>query len=147
MAAAGAQVPSRDDAQAAAASIDEKFRHIIESVPDAMILSDLEGRIILVNTNVERIFGYSRDELVGKEVEVLMPERFRFRHREHRHTYYADPSIRRMGVGRDVWACDKYGVEFLVEISLSSVEIGGSSLVWSASARSVSVNAPSLNSV
>jgi PAS domain S-box-containing protein len=115
-----------------AASIDEKFMHVIESVPDAMILSDQEGRIVLVNANVERIFGYSRDELVGKEVEVLMPERFRSRHREHRKTYYADPSIRRMGVGRDQWACDKYGVEFLVEISLSPVEISGNSLVWTA---------------
>jgi PAS domain S-box-containing protein len=115
-----------------AASIDEKFLHFIETVPDAMILSDQKGRIVLVNTNTERMFGYSRDELAGMEVEILIPERFQTRHREDRATYYADPRIRRMGVGRDLWACGKDGVEFPVEISLSPLEIRGKGLVWSA---------------
>ena len=67
--------------------IEEKFLHFIESVPDAMILSDTKGLIVLMNTNTERMFGYSRDELMGKEVEILVPERFRTCHREDRATY------------------------------------------------------------
>jgi PAS domain S-box-containing protein len=130
--AARAQVPSRDDAQAFAESLDEKFLQFLETVPDAMILSDQTGRIVLANTNTERMFGYSPDELAGKELEILVPERLRALHREHRAIYYADPSIRRMGVGRDQCACGKDGVEFPVEISLSPVEISGEALVWSA---------------
>jgi PAS domain S-box-containing protein len=123
---------SSEEAKGFAAFIGEKFLHFIETVPDAMILSNLKGRILLANTNAERMFGYSRAELVGKGVEILVPERFRTRHREDRATYYADPRIRRMGVGRDLWACGKDGVEFPVEISLSPVEIRGKTLVWSA---------------
>jgi PAS domain S-box-containing protein len=78
------------------------------------------------------MFGYSRDELVGKEVEILVPERFRARHREERASYYANPRRRRIGVGRDLCACRKDGVEFLVEISLAPLEIRGKTLVWSA---------------
>jgi protein-histidine pros-kinase len=112
--------------------MDAAFLHFIETVPDAMILSDSKGRIILVNTHTELMFGYSRDELMGREVEILIPERLRIRHQEDRAAYYADPSIRRMGVGRDLWACGKDGVEFPVEISLSPVEIRGRAFVWSA---------------
>jgi PAS domain S-box-containing protein len=125
-------VVSREEAKGFAAYIGEKFLHFIETVPDAMILSNQKGRIILANTNTERMFGYSRDELVGKEVEILVPERFRTRHREDRAAFYADPRIRRMGVGRDLWACGKDGAKFPVEISLSPVEIRGKTLVWSA---------------
>jgi PAS domain S-box-containing protein len=64
------------------------------------------------------MFGYSRDELMGEEVEILVPERFQIRHREDRAAYYADPSLRPMGVGRDVWGRRKDGVELPVEISL-----------------------------
>jgi len=111
---------------------EEKFLHFIESVPDAMILSDTKGVIVLVNTNTERMFGYSRDELMGKEVEILVPERFRTCHREDRATYYAHPTTRRMGVGRILSACRKDGVEISVEISLAPVEISGKPFVWSA---------------
>ena len=97
-----------------------------------MILSDQDGRIVLLNTNTERMFGYSKDELLGEEIEVLVPERFRTVHRKERTTYYADPSIRRMGVGRELSARGKDGVEFPVEISLSPIEIRGKTLVWSA---------------
>jgi PAS domain S-box-containing protein len=123
---------SRDSAQRFATYIDEKLLQVIESVPDAMILSDTKGQIVLVNSNTERMFGYSRDELVGKEIEMLVPEDFRNIHRKDRATYYADPSIRPMGVGRELSACKKSGVEFPVEISLSPVEIRGKTLVWSA---------------
>jgi PAS domain S-box-containing protein len=121
-----------DDAPRYAASIDKKFWDFLESVPDAMMLSDPEGRIIWANANTERMFGYSRDELINKEVEILAPDRFRTRHPEHRAAYYADPDIRPMGVGRDVWARRRDGVEVPVEINLSPVEVSGNTLVWSA---------------
>ena len=127
-----AQVLSREDVQAFAASFDENSLQFLESVPDAMILSDRTGQIVLSNTNTERMFGYSSEELVGKEIEILVPERLRALHRGHRAVYYADPCIRRMGVGRDLCACGKDGVEFPVEISLSPVEIRGKAFVWSA---------------
>ena len=68
---------SKDSAQRSASYIDEKLLHLIESVPTAMILSDPSGRIVLVNTKAERMFGYSRDELVDKDIEILVPERSR----------------------------------------------------------------------
>jgi PAS domain S-box-containing protein len=112
--------------------IDENFTQFIESVPDAMILSDPKGRIVMVNTNTERMFGYSRNELIGKEVEILVPARARSTHQQERGVYYADPSIRKMGVGRELSACNKDGVEFPVEISLSPLTIRGKTFVWSA---------------
>jgi len=112
--------------------IEEKFLNFIESLPDAMILSDTRGLIVLVNANTERMFGYSRDELMGKEVEILVPERLRTCHREDRATYYAHPTTRRMGVGRILSARRKDGVEISVEISLAPVEISGKPFIWSA---------------
>jgi PAS domain S-box-containing protein len=123
---------NKDSAQRFATYIDKKLLLLIESAPSAMILSDPSGRIALVNTEAERVFGYSRDELVDKEIEVLVPKRSRSIHRKKRAKYYAGPSVRRMGVGRDLLACNKDGVEFPVEISLSPVEIRGEMMVWSA---------------
>jgi protein-histidine pros-kinase len=122
---------STGGAQVLPGYIEGKFLDFLETVPDAMILSDHSGRIMLLNINAERMFGYSRDELLGKEVEILVPDRFRTRHRRHRKAYYADPCIRPMGVGEDLYACGKDGVEFPVEISLSPVEIKGNPFVWS----------------
>ena len=104
----------------------------LESVPDAMVLSDHEGRIVLVNSHAERLFGYPRDELVDNKVEILMPNGFRTRHQQHRATYYADPRIRPMGLAEVLSARRKDGAEFHVEINLSPVEIGGHHFVWSA---------------
>jgi PAS domain S-box-containing protein len=120
------------DEQTLLASIKNKFSDFVETVPDAMILSDQDGRILLANSNAERMFGYSRDELVGQEVEILIPERFRTRHRQYRTEYYADPSTRPMGVGRDLRARGKDGIEFPVEISLSLTKLGLHTLAWSA---------------
>jgi PAS domain S-box-containing protein len=97
-----------------------------------MVLSDHEGHIVLVNGNTERMFGYSRNELVGKEVDVLVPERFRTRHRKDRANYYADYRTRPMGEGRDLYARGKDSTEFPVEISLSAIQFHGHILVWSA---------------
>ena len=114
------------------ASLEERFLAFIESVPDAMVLSDRNGRIVLVNSNTERLFGYSRDELVGKKIEILMPARFRKDHPGHRADYYADPQIRPMEKGRELPGLRKDGSEFLVEINLSPVEVDGEVLIWSA---------------
>jgi PAS domain S-box-containing protein len=122
----------RGSNQKFAGYIDEDLMQFIETVPDAMILSDPKGRIVMVNANTERMFGYSRNELIGKEVEILVPPGSRNIHQKERVAYYADPSIRKMGVGRELSACNKDGVEFPVEISLSPLKIRGKIFVWSA---------------
>jgi PAS domain S-box-containing protein len=114
------------------ANLERRFLSFIESLPDAMVLSDTEGNIVLLNTNTEKLFGYRRRETLGQKVEVLIPARFHARHRRDRTTYYSNPSIRPMGIGRDVLACRKDGRELLVEINLSPVRIGEELFVWSA---------------
>jgi PAS domain S-box-containing protein len=126
------EVLTRNDVRTFSASLGKNFWQFLESVPDAMILSDRTGRIVLSNTNTERMFGYSSQELVGKKIEILVPERLRALHRKHRAIYDAWPRTRRMGVGRDLCALGKDGVEFPVEISLSTVEIQGKTFVWTA---------------
>jgi|RhiMethySRZTD1v2_1073278.scaffolds.fasta_scaffold266078_3 PAS domain S-box-containing protein len=120
------------DDQPILASIKGEFLDFLEGVPDAMVLSDHKGRIVLMNSNAERMFGYSRGELIDREVEILMPSQFRTRHRHNRATYYANPSMRPMGIAQLLSALRKDGTEFRVEINLSPVEIGGHHLVWSA---------------
>jgi PAS domain S-box-containing protein len=114
------------------ANLEESVLVFIESVPDAMVLSDRSGRIVLANSNTETLFGYRRNELLGKKVEILVPARFRRDHRRHRADYYSDPGIRPMGKGRVLRGCRKNGSEFLVEINLRPVQIRGETLVWSA---------------
>lgn len=101
------------------APTDEKFRGLLESAPDAILLIDESGRIALVNTQTEQMFGYSRDELLGQVVELLVPIRFRGNHPTHRVTYAREPHIRSMGEGRELYGLRKDGTEFPVEISLS----------------------------
>jgi PAS domain S-box-containing protein len=119
-------------AQNLLADLEESFLVFIESVPDAMVLSDRGGRIVLVNNNTERLFGYPRDELLGKKVEILIPERLHAHHRRHRADYYRDPGVRGMGIARNLVGCRKDGTEFPVEITLSPVQIRTKPLVWSA---------------
>ena len=113
-------------------SLKEIFQLFMESAPDAMVLSNRDGRIILANSSVENMFGYRRGELHGKRVEVLIPPRFRVRHRRARAEYYADPATRTMGIGQRVLGYRKNGSEFPVDINLSTVNVSGGSLVWSA---------------
>lgn len=101
---------------------EELFRKLIESAPDAMVIVDRGGRIMLVNVQTERFFGYRSDELVGQPVEVLVPERFRMRHVEYRAGYLDAPLPRPMGSGRDLYGRRQDGTEFPVEISLSPLE-------------------------
>jgi PAS domain S-box-containing protein len=109
-----------------------KFRGILESAPDAMVIADGQGRIVLVNAETERLFGYGREELIGQFVDILVPERFRGRHPQHREGYTAHPRARTMGEGRDLWGLRKDNTEFPVEISLSPIETPGGTLISSA---------------
>lgn len=95
------------------------YRDLVESAPDATILIDAEGCILLVNAQAERLFGYAREELLGTEVETLIPERFRGAHRIHRDGYFSEPKVRAMGTGIELWGRRKDGSEFPIEISLS----------------------------
>jgi PAS domain S-box-containing protein len=108
-----------EDAQRASETM---FRELLEAAPDAMVIVNREGRIILVNSQAETLFGYTRAELLGQPVETLVPERFRGAHPRHRTDYFADLHARPMGPGLDLFARRRDGSEFPAEISLSPLE-------------------------
>ena len=102
---------------------ESKFMGLLESAPDAMVITNSEGKILMVNAQTERIFGFMRDEIMGKEVEILIPERFHHKHTFHRQGYVENPKVRGMGIGMDLSGKRKDGSEFPVEISLSPMKI------------------------
>src|SRR5574341_1250611 len=111
---------------------EEWVRRLLEAAPDAMVINNSKGEIILINSQAEQLFGYTREELLGQPVELLVPERLRSQHREHRVRYFEAPRSRGMGAGPTLYGLRKDGTELPVEISLAPCEIEGDILVLSA---------------
>jgi PAS domain S-box-containing protein len=107
------------------------FQQLWDSAPDAMAIVDQNGRIVLVNRQLEQMFGFRREELLGAPIDVLIPVRARERHRKHMAKYRDDPHVRPMGIGMDLIALRKDGSEFPADISLSPLKTGQGLLVFS----------------
>jgi len=99
-----------------------RFRAVVESAPSGMVMINRAGTIELVNRETERLFGYSREELLGKPIELLVPHRLRERHPAYRNEFFANPQTRAMGAGRDLFGVRKDGAEIPVEIGLNPIE-------------------------
>jgi PAS domain S-box-containing protein len=109
-----------------------QFETFLEAVPDAMVVVDRHGRIVMLNSQTERLFGYRREQLLGLQVELLVPERYRGSHGKHREGFFTAPTVRPMGAAQELQGRGKDGSEFPVEISLSPIEAGQGILVASA---------------
>jgi two-component system, LuxR family, sensor kinase FixL len=126
------QIAERERAVEEATSKEKIFRDFVEAAPDAKVITDSEGQIVLVNGQTEKLFGYGRVDLLGKPVEMLIPQRFVAHHRQHRAGFSVNPRIRPMGVGMELYAIRKDGTEFPVEISLSPIETKDGTLIIAA---------------
>jgi two-component system, LuxR family, sensor kinase FixL len=114
------------------APAEQRFRLVVEAAPNAMVMINVAGEIAMVNAQTERVFGYSRAELLGRSVEILVPDRFRHYHPGMRATFLADPRPRPMGAGRDLYGRKKDGTEFPVEIGLNPIETDEGMMVLAA---------------
>jgi len=112
--------------------LEERFRRVVESAPNAMVMINSGGRIEMVNAQTERLFGYTREEMLDQTVELLVPQRFRHHHPEKREMFFRDPQSRPMGAGRDLFGRRKDGSEFPIEIGLNPIETEEGVMVLSA---------------
>ena len=108
------------------------FQLVVESAPNAIVMVNAESRIVLVNSQTEKYFGYRRDELLGEPIEMLIPERLRGRHQDYIDGFRSEPRARAMGLGRSLFGLRKDGSEFPVEVGLSPVETDQEPLILSA---------------
>ncbi|MBC3907933.1 PAS domain-containing sensor histidine kinase [Undibacterium umbellatum] len=111
---------------------EERFRLVVEAAPNAMVMIDSLGKIEMVNAQTEHLFGYQREELLGQPMEILIPARFRPQHPGLRSSYFASPSTRAMGTGRDLFGLRKDGSEFQIEIGLNPIQTADGLKVLSA---------------
>ncbi len=112
--------------------LEERFRRVVESAPNAMVMISQRGEIEMVNAQAEKLFGYSRSEMLGQKIEILVPERFRASHPDQRKMFLSNPQSRPMGAGRDLYGRRKNGSEFPVEIGLNPIETEEGMMVLSA---------------
>lgn len=108
-------VPSESDSE-------KRFRGLLEAAPDAIVIVNGSGKIVMLNTQAEQMFRYRHDQIFGQSIDILVPDRFRSRHPQHRDHYFAGPRLRPMGDGLDLFGLRSDGTEFPVEISLSPLE-------------------------